>query len=154
MSIYLNIKVGNTPDSWNLLEFEEFKQSNKIIDYKQYLNELINAGYRATELGDLGYMPIDPDQLSKDLKYNFIDMIGAFVTYELTKPKTFLNGRNYGFNVAKILYTFKNQTFPPHIILSDTVKNPHRIYKSGRINGEDGMTKEQWKIFISEVYPK
>ena len=95
MSIYLNIKIGNAPCSWGVLEFDEFKQSNKtqklcsssqcVVDYKQYLQELVEAGYRATELGDLGYMPTDSEQLCKDFKYNLMDMIGAFVPYELCK---------------------------------------------------------------------
>jgi inosose dehydratase len=51
--------VGNAPCSWGMLEFEEAKGSEPI-QFRQMLDELVEAGYTGTELGDWGFMPTDP----------------------------------------------------------------------------------------------
>jgi inosose dehydratase len=51
------IQVGNAPCSWGTLEFEGLAANP--IGYTQMLDELVETGYTATELGDWGFMPTD-----------------------------------------------------------------------------------------------
>ncbi len=60
------IKVGNAPCSWGTLEFEGLDVNP--IDYTQMLDELVETGYTATELGDWGFMPTDPKALRKEIE--------------------------------------------------------------------------------------
>ena len=57
------IEVGNAPCSWGTLEFEGYDVNP--IGYTQMLDELVETGYTATELGDWGFMPTDPISLQK-----------------------------------------------------------------------------------------
>ena len=52
------LMVGNAPCSWGTLEFDEAK--GEQIQFGRMLDELVEAGYTGTELGDWGYMPTDP----------------------------------------------------------------------------------------------
>ncbi|NIA14590.1 MAG: xylose isomerase, partial [Nitrospiraceae bacterium] len=53
------IQVGNAPCSWGSLEFEGL--DGEPIGYARMLDELVETGYRGTELGDWGFMPTDPE---------------------------------------------------------------------------------------------
>ena len=57
------IKIANAPCSWGVLEFESKTASP---GYRQVLDEMAQAGYAGTELGDWGFMPTDPQALSVD----------------------------------------------------------------------------------------
>ena len=59
----MKIKIANAPCSWGVLEFE---LEGKAAGYAQVLDEISEAGYTGTELGDWGFMPTDPAQLKKD----------------------------------------------------------------------------------------
>jgi inosose dehydratase len=50
------LMVGNAPCSWGTLEFDEAK--GEQIQFGRMLDELADAGYTGTELGDWGYMPL------------------------------------------------------------------------------------------------
>ena len=60
-----NLMVGNAPCSWGTLEFDEAK--GEQIRFDRMLDELAEAGYTGTELGDWGYMPTDPAHLRPEL---------------------------------------------------------------------------------------
>ena len=50
------------------------------------LDELAATGYIGTELGDWGYMPTDPDALTRELARRGLTMLGAFVPVALKHP--------------------------------------------------------------------
>ena len=54
-----NFKLANAPCSWGTIENTEGERT----DYAQMLDELAAAGFVGTELGDLGFMPTDPEKL-------------------------------------------------------------------------------------------
>jgi inosose dehydratase len=59
------IQVGNAPCSWGTLEFEGL--DTNPIGYVQMLDELVETGYTATELGDWGFMPSNPVALQQEI---------------------------------------------------------------------------------------
>ena len=75
------IKIANAPCSWGILEFE---LEGKALGYKQVLNEIAETGYTGTELGDWGFMPINPSELFNELNNRKLDMLGAFVPVALS----------------------------------------------------------------------
>ena len=58
------IKIANAPCSWGALEFD---LEGEAPDYVQVLNEIVETGYSGTELGDWGFMPTEPEKLSKEI---------------------------------------------------------------------------------------
>ena len=56
--------VGNAPCSWGTLEHQDTSQQ---VPFDRMLDELAEAGYTGTELGDWGYMPTDPAALAEEI---------------------------------------------------------------------------------------
>lgn len=77
----MSIRFGNAPCSWGTIE--GFGQG---IGYRQMLDELVETGYRGTELGDWGYMPTEPEQLRQELQQRSLTMLGAYQGVYLKTP--------------------------------------------------------------------
>ncbi len=52
-----NLTLGTAPDSWGVW----FDRDDHQVGWKQYLDEIGQAGYSYTELGPTGFMPQDPN---------------------------------------------------------------------------------------------
>src|SRR5690625_7771421 len=70
------MKIANAPCSWGVLEFG---MEGEIAGYETVLDEIRLTGYSGTELGDWGFMPVDPEQLHKELGKRSLQLVGAFV---------------------------------------------------------------------------
>ena len=53
------IRVANAPCSWGALEFDGVGQA---APWDRVLDEIAATGYIGTELGDWGFMPLEPDR--------------------------------------------------------------------------------------------
>jgi sugar phosphate isomerase/epimerase len=93
--------VGNAPCSWGTLEFEESK--GEQIPFRRMLDELAEAGYTGTELGDWGYMPTDPVVLKAELQKRGLVMLGAFVPVALKEPSAHEGGIASAVKTARLL---------------------------------------------------
>lgn len=94
--------VGNAPCSWGMLEFEQTKGGEQI-QFQQMLDELVEAGYTGTELGDWGYMPTDPMVLKQELVRRNLSMLGAFVQVALKDEGTHQQGIRVAVKTARLL---------------------------------------------------
>ena len=85
------IEVGNAPCSWGTLEFEGLDANP--IGYQQMLDELVQTGYTATELGDWGFMPTEAGALRKEIEGRSLTMLGAYTQVAFKKPETHAAGK-------------------------------------------------------------
>ena len=67
------------------------------------LDELAEAGYTGTELGDWGYMPTDPAVLRAELDKRGLVMLGAFVPVALKEPSAHEAGIANAVKTARLL---------------------------------------------------
>ena len=63
---------GNAPCSWGI----NYATGNAVT-WQQYLDEVAAAGYRGTELGPFGYLPMDADIVRAELAKRGLTLIGA-----------------------------------------------------------------------------
>ncbi|HVN53691.1 MAG TPA: TIM barrel protein [Anaerolineaceae bacterium] len=145
------IQVGNAPCSWGTLEFEGYNVNP--IGYKQMLDELVETGYTATELGDWGFMPSDPALLRFEIESRNLPMLGAFVQMAFKNPSALPAGKAEVMKVARLLEAaFPDQDPRPFIILADdNATVPVRTQNAGRITPEKSLTAEEWRIFTGAV---
>ncbi len=137
--------VGNAPCSWGTLEHQDQSQS---ISFDQMLDELVETGYTGTELGDWGYMPTDPVWLSEELaKRNSVVMLGAYVPVAMKNPATHAEGRQGAVRTAKLLAAVATTQAPYLVLADDAGTDPLRTKRAGRIRAEDGLSKDEWRIF-------
>ncbi len=137
------IKIANAPCSWGILEFE---LEGKAAGFEQVLDEIQETGYKGTELGDWGFMPIVPKELRKELDKRSLAMVGAFVPVFLKDKNKHAAGAE---NAVKTASLMADAGFPDaFIVLADengSVKE--RTLNAGRVTPSMGLTDAEWKVF-------
>src|SRR5512133_1335496 len=142
------IKVGNAPCSWGTLEFEGYDVNP--IGYTQMLDELVETGYTATELGDWGFMPTEPAALRKEIESRNLVNLGAYVQCAFKKAEAHAAGREEVLKIARLLAASSDNK--PYIILADdNTSEPIRKLNAGRATKEMGLNAAQWKVFAKGV---
>ena len=132
-----NIRVGNAPVSWGVMEVAGW---GKQIPYSQLLDEIQEAGYEGTELGPYGYFPTESKNLTSELSARHLDLIASFVPIPLAHATRHDDAYKEALAVAHLLA----QTGAPLIVLADEMSEM-RMAVSGRVNeARDGMTDSQW----------
>ena len=81
------LTLGTAPDSWGVWFPEDAHQ----VTWRQYLDELPQAGYVWTELGPQGFLPQDPAQLRDELDRRGLKVCGGTVFASLHQGKEALD---------------------------------------------------------------
>jgi inosose dehydratase len=147
------IHVANAPCSWGTLEFEGLR--GERIDYQQMLDELVETGYTATELGDWGFMPTDPADLQAELAQRKLTMRGAYVGVRFKDPAALAQGEANTLRVARLLAGVAeklNQSSKPFVVLADdNGVDPIRTQNAGRVQPNMSLSAAQWQTFAQNV---
>ena len=137
------IKIANAPCSWGVLEFD---LEGKTSEYGQVLDEIRETGYQGTELGDWGFMPTKPADLSKDLLQRDLELLGAFVPVGLSDSKNHVAGIAQALKIAGLMYYagYENARI---VLADDNGKVDERVRNAGRITPSMGLTFSDWRVF-------
>jgi inosose dehydratase len=139
--------IGNAPCSWGTLEFEG--ASGEQIPARRMLDELAETGYTGTELGDWGYMPIDPPALRSELSRRGLVMLGAFVPVALKEPSALAPGIANAVKIARLLADVATNPAPYLVLADNNGTAPARTQCAGRIAAQDSLTPSEWKTFAA-----
>ncbi len=141
------LRVGNAPCSWGTLEFGETR--GEQTGFARMLDELAATGYTGTELGDWGYMPVDPCQLRAELNRRRLDMLGAFVPVALKDPAALSVGIETAVRTARLLAAVSGDP-PPYLVLADNNGTvPERTRNAGRVTPAMALGEAEWRRFSS-----
>lgn len=143
------IEVGNAPCSWGTLEFEGLDANP--IGYQQMLDELVETGYTATELGDWGFMPTEPDALHKEIASRNLAMLGAYVQVPFKYPEMHAAGREEVLKIARLLRDSTPERKPYLILADNNAEEPIRRKYAGRATPDIALTAAEWKVFTGGV---
>jgi inosose dehydratase len=135
------IKIANAPCSWGVLEFESKTASP---GYRQVLDEMAQAGYAGTELGDWGFMPTDPALLRDELGRRGLAMLGAFVTTRLKDSGTVDPSLRAAVRTAQLLSAAANGESPFIVLSDEPTADPDRTRMAGRVPPGSGLTEREW----------
>lgn len=137
------IKIANAPCSWGVLEFD---LDGKAAGFEQVLDEIMETGYQGSELGDWGFMPVNPAELTNELEKRELSMVGAYVPVFLKDRTKHLAGAEAAVKTAKLMadagYT---QAFI--VLADDNGSVPERTQHAGRVTPAMGLSAEEWKTF-------
>ena len=139
------LKVGNAPCSWGTLEFEGV--GGEQIGYARMLDELAEAGYTGTELGDWGYMPTDPTMLSAELARRGLVMLGAFVPVALKDRQAHAAGVEAAVKTARLLAAVGKDPNPYLVLADNNGSVGERTRHAGRVTPQMGLSDAEWQIF-------
>ena len=143
------IKVANAPCSWGVIE--KTFESARSGDYRHVLNEMQQTGFRGTELGDWGFMPTDPLLLKDELDQRELSLVGSWVTSVLIDRNGHKESAQRAGRTAGLLAAVGGTS--PLIILGDNLfAYEVRNQVAGRVADQDGMTADQWAVFIDGLH--
>lgn len=55
--------------------------------WQRFLDEVAEAGYKAIELGPFGYLPTEPQRVSRELKRRSLDLAGGTISIDLSSAE-------------------------------------------------------------------
>jgi inosose dehydratase len=129
---------ASAPDSWGVLDYPgpSWEQS-----YEKMLDEMVEAGYKGTELGPYGFFPADPKVLEPQLAKRGLKLLGSFVPVKLGDPGARTAVIERIRQVGKLLATLK----APFLVMADD-QSTERNRFSGRAYDEacPTLNAEQW----------
>jgi inosose dehydratase len=138
---------ANAPCSWGVIEGIDAERAT----YSRVLDEIRDAGYAGTELGDWGFMPTDQQALSRALAARGLGLVGSWVSVGLHDRSRHLSSVEEALRVARQLAT--TGVHGAVIVLgNDPYADPVRTRIAGRVRPEDGMTDEQWSALVDGVH--
>jgi inosose dehydratase len=139
-----NIRVGNAPCSWGVIENVEGERGN----YARVLDEMHEAGFEGTELGDWGFMPTDPDVLRQELAARQLALLASWVSVYLHDAERHAASEADAVRTARLLAEVGE---PECLIVlgNDPYGDPMRTHYAGRIRPEQGMSEAQWQVFTA-----
>lgn len=143
------IRIGNAPCSWGVLEFD---LEGEASGYIQVLNEMAETGYHGTELGDWGFMPVEPDALAADLRARGLTMLGAFVPVALKYREAHALGVESALKVARLLRATADHMSGhlPFLVLADNNGSEAvRTANAGRVEPGMGLSDAEWQVFAA-----
>lgn len=144
------IYVGNAPCSWGNLEFQGL--DGHPIEFRQLLDELSESGYAGTELGDWGFLPIEPKILHTELVTRNLTMTGAFVPVAFSDSNCHAEGKARALRTATLLRNVATEKVPPFVVLADdNGTHPVRTKTAGRITPDLALSKSKLEVFADGV---
>ena len=78
----IDVKIGTAPDNWGVW----FPNDPKQIPWNRFLDEIVEADYKWTELGPPGYLPQNPSLLADELKKRGLEVTTGFVMQHFEDP--------------------------------------------------------------------
>ena len=138
------IRVANAPCSWGVIE----NVAGDTSGYGRVLDEMAEAGYAGTELGDWGFMPTDPDALRAELDSRGLALLASFSTPWLQDPARHRQGADDAVRIAKLLAAVGG---PDTMIVlgNDPYGDPVRGSNAGRITPAMGLDDAGWEVYAA-----
>jgi inosose dehydratase len=129
------MRIATAPVNWNNADVSDYRP---WIPYPRLLDEMVTAGYAATEWGM--NMEKDPARLREDLRRRNLKPLGGFVGLELRNPDKKSAELRRGLELA----AFFRDVGATYLIVADS-GDARRRSEAGHVNPADGLNDEQWR---------
>lgn len=134
--------AANAPCSWGVLDYSI---AGDRPDYSQVLDEMVEAEYLGTELGDVGFMPTEPEELKVELMDRDLQLVASFNSVNLSAPELGFIGDQKVFENAQLLAEVGGPN--AIIVISDSpCADEIRTQCAGRIQPEQTMSQDRWEF--------
>lgn len=144
-----SIRVANAPCSWGVVQGFE----GESYTWRRVLDEIAEAGYDGSELGDWGFMPNDPALLRHELQRRGLALTGAFTPVRLSEARNHGDAEAVALRTARLLaecWLGSPDAGAPFVILADDpTPDTRRREFAGRIQREHGLDDDAWHAFAS-----
>lgn len=139
------IKFANAPCSWGVIEGYGFGGFN----YTTLLNQMEEAGYNGTEMGNWGFMPTDPKKLRAELSARNMTLAGSWVVTDMQELAEQSDLTNQALKVANLLAEAGDDAVA--VFGADHVRYPVRHNNAGSITPAESFTPAKWRIYADGI---
>jgi inosose dehydratase len=133
-----SITIGTAPDSWGVW----FADDPEQLPARQFLREVVEAGYGWIELGPYGYLPKDPAELQDLLDEHHLKVLAGTVFSHLHQADSWDYTWKQVTDVAALTQAVGGQ----HIVV---IPDPWRDHKTGAPKEDRELSDEQWGLLTS-----
>ena len=144
------IRVANAPCSWGTIE-----GFGEGVPWERMLDELVDTGYEATELGDLGYLPSEAVALRDALTSRGLCLLGGFEAVPLLVGGVVRERRERLLAIARLMAAVADvgdAGRPPWFILADdSTERPARMAEAGRITAAHALDPAERARFAANA---
>lgn len=145
------IRVANAPCSWGTIE-----GFGEGVPWPRMLDELVETGYRATELGDLGFLPSDAADLRAALETRGLALLGGFEAVPLLRPGIVTERRERLLTIARLMAAVADVgdagRAPWFILADDSTERPKRMANAGRIGPTEQLSATERARFVANAH--
>lgn len=138
----MKLQLSNAPCSWGI----EFADNPSNPSWETVLSEISQAGYKATELGPLGYMPTDKAELSTKLKEYDLGLIAGTIFKHLHDPKQRADILEYTHATCKLLQAQNAK----YVVVIDHVSSP-RTDQAGQVETAYRLPDDTWNEMMITI---
>ncbi|PKF50002.1 TIM barrel protein [Enterovibrio nigricans] len=138
----MELKIANAPCSWGI----EFADNPANPTWQTVLNEISGAGYGATELGPLGYLPTDKDVLNNALTSRSLGLIAGTLFVYLHRPEE----REAIFEKTHVTCQILKGQGAKYLVVIDHVSSP-RTDQAGQVETATRLTDAQWEEMMQTL---
>ncbi|MGI6367598.1 MAG: TIM barrel protein [Anaerolineae bacterium] len=143
----MSLMLANAPCSWGVLEFG---LEGEVSPWPRVLDEMAEAGYVGTELGDWGFLPSDPVRLNEELSRRGLSLVGGFVPVALSQPSARECGLATALRTAWLLASVGGPD-ALLVLADDNGTVATRTRNAGRIRPGMSLTEPEWDIFAAQA---
>ena len=111
----LGMRVAAAPISWGVCEVPGW---GLMLPPERVLAEMAALGVKATELGPVGYLPLDPSALSAELERHGLSLVGGFVPLVL---------REQAERIGRVLAAAGADVFVAAVVMDADWATPERL---------------------------
>ena len=129
------MKLATAPVNWNNNDVRDYRE---WTPYPQLLEEMLTAGYTATEWDVC--MENDAARMRADLQTKHLQMLGRFVGLELRNPEKREIEIKRGLEIARFLKMIGGE----YLIAADS-GDERRWREAGHVDPKGGLSEAQWQ---------
>jgi inosose dehydratase len=138
----MKLQLSNAPCSWGV----EFADSEKNLPWSQVLDEISGAGYQATELGPLGYLPVDTALLKDALAKRQLKVIAGTLFQHFHNKHKRAEILDFTRRSCKLLSAIGAK----YMVVIDHVTAP-RTDQAGQVSSATRLDNSDWQAMMETI---
>jgi inosose dehydratase len=128
--------LAAAPITWGVCELPGWGLE---LPYERVLDEMVVAGFKGTELGPAGYLPLEPATLRRALESRGLALVGAFCPLTLHLPAQVDESLREGEALARLL----SELACPVLVAADAGDERRRAM-AGRVGAHEPFDPDTW----------
>jgi len=154
--IVMTINISGAPASWGV----DDPNNPNLPEWKLVLKEAAEAGYKGIEIGPYGYLPLEVEKVSSELKKNKLTVTAGTIFNDLVDPNNFENLLKMTDDICSLITNLptadklEDQRYStPYLTVMD-FGHLERDIMAGHPDDAPRLTEKKWNTMIKHIKNK